>query len=458
MNHAVPCVLIVDDTPAARKTLESLLKTEGYRLEFASSGVEALKAAARLKPDLILLDVMMPEMDGYEVCRQLRVAPEISQVPIIMVTALDDRASRLRGLEAGADDFLAKPIDWAELRARTRTIIRLNRYRLLYAQRSRYELLIRLSPDGIVMVSAAGRILLTNEAAEALLIPGGEGTDICGSSLQGFLLESESARFFEAFVRVISGQAPLERLETWLQREGDTPPVAVEISLGRHEWEELPAVQCLIRDITGRKEAELERSRLYRELTDAYDVTIETLALALELRGRDMGGHGRRVADMTVKVARGMGIDEDEIINIRRGAFLHDIGKIAIPDSILHKPGPLSAEEWTVMRRHPEVACELLSQISFLRPAVVIPGFHHEKWDGSGYPRGLRGEDIPLPARIFAVVDVWDALSSERVYEPAWPVERVVAYCRDHSGSHFDPRVVDAFLEVLKKESSASTV
>ena len=110
------------------------------------------------------------------------------------------------------------------------------------------------------------------------------------------------------------------------------------------------------------------------------------------------------------------------------------------------------------MRRHPEVACELLSQISFLRPAVVIPGFHHEKWDGSGYPRGLRGEDIPLPARIFAVVDVWDALSSERVYEPAWPVERVVAYCRDHSGSHFDPRVVDAFLEVLKKESSASTV
>ena len=457
MTHAVPCVLIVDDTPAARKTLESLLKTEGYRLAFASSGVEALEVVAQLKPDLILLDVMMPEMDGYEVCRRLRSAPESSQVPIIMVTALDDRASRLRGLEAGADDFLTKPIDWAELRARTRTIIRLNRYRLLYAQRSRYELLIRLSPDGIVMVSAAGRILLTNEAAEVLLIPAGEGT-LSGAPLQGFLLEAESARFFDAFVRVISGQSPLERLETWLQGRGDAPPVPVEISLGRHEWEELPAVQCLIRDITGRKEAELERSRLFREVTDAYDVTIETLALALELRGRDMGGHGRRVAEMTVKVARGMGVDEDEIVNIRRGAFLHDIGKIAIPDSILHKPGPLSAEEWTIMRRHPDVACDLLSQISFLRPATVIPCFHHEKWDGSGYPRGLRGEEIPLPARIFSVVDVWDALSSERVYEPAWPEERVIAYCRDHSGSHFDPRVVTLFLDILEKESSTLTV
>ncbi len=456
ITRPVPCVLIVDDIPAARKTLDSLLKTEGYRLHFAANGAEALDAAVKFKPDLILLDVMMPEMDGFEVCRRMRAIPEISEVPLIMVTALDDRASRIKGLEAGADDFLSKPIDWTELRARVRTILRLNRYRLLYSQRRRYELLIRLSPDGIVMVNATGGILLANDAAEALLISQGT-SDVFRGRLQGFLVETEVERFLDAFDRVISGKVPLERLETWLHRDGDTPPVAVEVSLGRHEWEELPAVQCIIRDITGRKEAELERNRLYREVTNAYDVTIETLALALELRGRDMGGHGRRVAEMTVKVAEAMGISDDELINIRRGAYLHDIGKIAIPDNILHKPGPLTAEEWTIMRRHPDVACEILSQISFLRPATVIPCSHHEKWDGSGYPRGLRGEEIPLAARIFSVVDVWDALSSERVYEPAWPEEKVIAYCREHSGKHFDPRVVEVFLNILEKCSFSTS-
>ena len=456
MTHAVPCVLIVDDTPAARKTLESLLKTEGYRLAFASSGVEALEVAAQLKPDLILLDVMMPEMDGYEVCRRIRSMPEISDVPIIMVTALDDRASRLRGLDLGADDFISKPIDWAELRARTRTIIRLNRHRTLSAERRRYELLIRLSPDGIVMTDIMGKLTLANDAAEALLIPAGNHL-LCGARLQEFLLETERDRFSDSFVRVISGQLPVERLETWLQREGDAPPVAVEISLGRLNWEGNPALQCLIREITGRKEAELERDRLFQDLTKAYDVIIETLALALELRDNDMGGHGRRVAEMSVRVARAMGVSEEELTHIRRGAFLHDIGKIAIPDTILHKPGPLSAEEWMIMRRHPGVACELLSQIGFLRPAVAIPCCHHEKWDGSGYPLGLSGEDIPLAARIFSVVDVWDALSSERVYEGAWLEKEVIAYCRTHSGSHFDPQVVTVFLKVLGEEASPAT-
>jgi PAS domain S-box-containing protein len=453
MVQAAPCVLIVDDTSSARKTLESLLKTEGYRMVFASSGAEALERAAEIRPDLILLDVMMPEMDGFEVCRRLRAAPVTFDVPIIMVTALDDRVSRLRGLEMGADDFLTKPIDWAELRARTRTILRLNRYRRLSGERRRYELLIRLSPDGIVMMDGAGKIVLANEAAEVLLTP--EGTrPLRGAHLQEFILKSEGVNFFESFARLISGESTVERLETWLERDPATSQVAVGLSLGCHEWEGKQAVQCLIRDITLSKEADQERNRHFQELTNAYDVTIETLALALELRDRDMGGHGRRVAEMSVKVAQAMGLSLEEITHLRRGAFLHDIGKIAIPDTILHKPGPLSDEEWTVMHRHPGVACELLSQINFLRPAIDIPCCHHEKWDGSGYPRGLSGEDIPLAARIFSVVDVWDALSSERVYEGAWSQRDVIAYCRDHSGSHFDPRVVTVFLEVLGEDAS----
>ena len=456
MSTVVPRILIVDDTPSARKTLETLLKPEGYRLSFAASGAEALACAVDLRPDLILLDVMMPEMDGYEVCRRVRATREISEVPIIMVTALDDRASRLRGLEAGADDFISKPIDWAELRARSRNIIRLNRYRSLSAARQRYELLIQLSPHGIVMVDSGGGIVLANEAAETLL--GAEGQrSVCGGRLQGLLIEEEHGRFQETFDRVLSGDLAVERLETWLKRGNTVHPLPVEISLGRHEWEDRPAVQCLIRDITSIKEAEKERNRLFQEVTNAYDVTIETLTLALELRDRDTGGHGRRVAEMTVKVAESMGVSGEDLVHIRRGAFLHDIGKIAIPDNILRKPGPLSAEEWKVMRQHPIVAGELLSQITFLRPALAIPACHHEKWDGSGYPGGLRGEAIPLSARIFAVVDVWDALSSERPYESAWSQEDVITYCREQSGSHFDPQVVGVFLKVLEEESHAVT-
>jgi HD-GYP domain-containing protein (c-di-GMP phosphodiesterase class II) len=151
---------------------------------------------------------------------------------------------------------------------------------------------------------------------------------------------------------------------------------------------------------------------------------------------------------MTMAMANEMGVEEDELPHVRRGALLHDIGKLGVPDNILFKPGKLTEEEWAIMKRHPEIAYELLSLISYLRPAIDIPYCHHEKWDGSGYPRGLRGERIPLAARIFAVVDVWDALSSDRPYRSAWPRDKVVEYLRSNSGSHFAPDVVDKFLKM----------
>lgn len=434
--------------------LASLLSVEGYRLEFAESGDEALVRAAEIRPDLILLDVMMPGMDGYEVCSRMRGIPQLLEVPVVMVTALNDRSSRIRGLESGADDFLSKPIDRAELRARVRTITRLNRYRRISEERSRYEQLIQLSPDGIIMIDAKGKILLANEAARLLLMPE-TGDEVIGSSLWEYLIEAESGQLRELFEDAVSGKRQREQLEALVGKNSGTSSVPVEISLACHEWEDQPTVQCIMRDIAGRKAAEQERARLLLDVTQAYDTTIETLALALELRDRDMRGHGRRVAEMTVKVARAMGINDDEITHIRRGAFLHDIGKIAIPDSILRKAGPLSDEEWAVMRRHPVVACELLSQVSFLEPALAIPCHHHEKWDGTGYPNGLRGEEIPLAARIFTVVDVWDALSTDRIYAGARSQKDAVDYCRSLSGSHFDPRVVEAFLSVLEQEAGS---
>ena len=192
----------------------------------------------------------------------------------------------------------------------------------------------------------------------------------------------------------------------------------------------------------------MQRSNM--ELALAYDTTLEGWSRALELRDRETEGHALRVAETTVRLARAMGIPDAEIVHIRRGALLHDIGKMGIPDNILLKPGPLSEDEWKIMRKHPTYAYELLSPIAFLQPALDIPYYHHERWDGSGYPRGLSHEQIPVAARIFAVVDIWDALSHDRPYRSAWSAEQIEKYIFSISGTHLDPKAVETFMRLEK--------
>jgi HD-GYP domain-containing protein (c-di-GMP phosphodiesterase class II) len=196
----------------------------------------------------------------------------------------------------------------------------------------------------------------------------------------------------------------------------------------------------------------LQLQNLHRsmvELSLAYDATLEGFARAMDLREREADGHILRVAEMTVHLAISIGVKDAEILNIRRGAYLHDIGNMAIPDLILHKPGSLNDEELSLVRMHPQYAYNLLISIPFLFPALDIPHCHHEKWDGSGYPGGLKGEAIPLAARIFAIVDVYDTLTSNRPYRPAWPKGEALEYIREQSGKHFDPKIVDAFLRFI---------
>ena len=193
----------------------------------------------------------------------------------------------------------------------------------------------------------------------------------------------------------------------------------------------------------------LERSNL--ELTLAYNNTLEGWARALELRDFETEGHSRRVTTLTIQVSRAVGIPEDELVHVQRGALLHDIGKMGIPDHILLKNGPLDDEEWEIMRQHPVYAYEMLSSIEFLLPALDIPLYHHEKWDGTGYPYGIKGEEIPLSARVFAVIDVWDALSSNRPYRAALDQSVVLGHIEAQTGKHFDPRVVEAFLKILEQ-------
>ena len=321
-------ILIVDDEPAGRETLESILEPEGYYLVLAENGYQAIEKAKAVQPDVILLDVMMPGMNGFEVCRHIRNEKELAEVPILFLTALDDRQSLLNGLEAGADDFISKPVDRYELRARLLGITRLNRYRKLMNERKNLE-------------------------------------------------------------------------------------------------------------------------EAHKQLLFAYDETIEGWSRAMDLRDKETEGHSQRVTELTLKLASDFGIPKQDLVHVRRGALLHDMGKLGIPDSILLKAGKLNDEEWEFMRQHPQLAYNMLFPIEYLRPAMDIPFCHHEKWDGTGYPRGLQGEQIPLAARLFAIVDVWDALTSDRPYRRAWEREKVLAYIREESGKHFDPNVVDAFLQLI---------
>ena len=192
---------------------------------------------------------------------------------------------------------------------------------------------------------------------------------------------------------------------------------------------------------------ELQRTNF--ELTLAYNTTIEGWSRALDLRDRDTEGHTQRVTDGAIRLARRLGFSEAEIVHVRRGAILHDIGKMAIPDSILLKPGPLTPEEWEIIRQHPRYAYELLSPIPYLGAALDIPHYHHERWDGAGYPDNLKGGQIPLPARLFAVVDVYDALTSHRPYRPAWKPQAALNYIDSQKGKHFDPEVASEFLKLV---------
>jgi len=323
-------ILIVDDEYSGRETLQSVLEGEGYNLIMAENGPQAIERAKAFLPDVILLDVMMPGMTGFEVCERIRNDPQVAEIPIIILTALDDRESLLTGLKAGADDFISKPFDRFELRARLIGITRLNRYHKLVQEREKLQ-------------------------------------------------------------------------------------------------------------------------QSHANLLEAYEATIEGWSHAMDLRDHETEGHSRRVAELTVEMAKAFGKKDEELVHIRRGAFLHDMGKLGIPDAILQKPAKLTEQEWQTMCKHPQFAYNMLYPIEYLRMALDIPLNHHEKWDGTGYPHGLKGEEIPVAARLFTVVDVWDALTSDRPYRAAWSHEEALAYIREQSGKHFDPQVVDLFFKVIKE-------
>jgi cyclic di-GMP phosphodiesterase len=317
-------ILITDDEPAFRDFMATLLRTQGFRVVAAADGVEALDAFAHHQPDLVLLDIEMPHLDGFEVCRRLKQNPETRLTPVVLVTGLTASQDRIRGIEVGANDFLSKPVDRTELLARVKSLLSLKAY--------------------------------TDE---------------------------------------------LERAESVL------------------------------------------------------------FALARSIEGKDpyLEGHCERLSTYSAKLGHSIGLAPEQITALRRSGIVHDIGKVAVPDAILLKPGPLAGEEWKTMRQHPVVGERICAPLKSFRLVLPIIRHHHERLDGSGYPDGLRGEEIPIGARVIQIADVYDALTTARPYKgPLSPEKALEIMAEEVRKGWWDPKLFAAFEQLVAENQMVADV
>jgi len=341
-------ILVVDDEEEVRKLISDFLSSEGYQIYTASNGKEALKIISEKEPDIVLIDYMMPELDGISLCKTIKNNPDTIDMGVILITGINDMETRLKGLSAGADDFLNKPIFFPELITRIKSLSKIKKYR-------------------------------------------------------DFLKNYQHA----------------------LEEEVE------------------------------KKTAELRTTNLrlhlaYNEIKKLSLEVIHLLAKTAEYRDKHTGYHIQRVSEYCVRIAKYINLSQEEIELIKYASPLHDIGKLGIPDKILLKPGPLTPEEREIMKLHPIIGAKILegSENKYLQVAEKIALYHHEKWDGTGYPTGLKKEKIPLFARITAIADVFDALTSDRPYRKAISVKDAFKIIKIGRGTHFDPHLVDVFLKI----------
>lgn len=357
-------VLVVDDTELNLRMISQVLRKEGYQIRAVTSGREALAAIQEALPEVILLDITMPDIDGYEVCQRLKADSYTADVPIIFISALDAIIDKVKAFKVGGADYIPKPIQVQELVARVRNQIDLRRLQ---------------------------------QQLKA----------------QNDVLEDKNSQLVSEIHKRQAVEAEIRKLNTNLE---------AKVRARTHD---------------------LERAQLE---------ILERLSLAGERRDDDTGKHTLRVGYISSLITLTLGQSQTAVDLIRLAARLHDIGKIGIPDQVLLKPGKLTSEEYTLMKKHTTIGAEMLagSTSPLIRLAEEIALTHHERWDGKGYPQGLAGRDIPLSGRIVAVADVFDALTHERPYKDAWSIERVVEELYAMRGSQFDPKVVNAFLKIVK--------
>jgi PAS domain S-box-containing protein len=456
-EDAINILLIEDEDPHAELIQRAFEEQGGgIQIQHVKSLAEARAKMLAKQPSLIIADWRLPDGESMELLADHH---DPLSIPIILMTSYGNERIAVEALKSGALDYVVKSpesmLDMPHLaeRALEQWAARAERTRMQEALReseSQFRLLAENASDMIARLTTNGQILYVSPACYTIL--GYLPEELIGKSSFD-LLQEKDRRFIQRLFKRGSYSATHTVAYQALHHDG------------HHVWLETSAraildqktnciveIQTASRDITERKKAEKALQAAHNDLQEAYDRTIEGWVRALDLRDRETEGHTQRVTELTVKVAESLGFSDEELIHIRRGALLHDMGKMAIPDEILQKPGPLNETEWIKMRQHPQYAYEMLSPISYLRPALVIPFCHHERWDGSGYPRKLNGEEIPLAARLFSIVDVWDALCSDRPYRKKLPPGEVIRYLREKSGQLFDPKLVDLFLAIMESQ------
>ena len=457
MDDRINILLIEDEDPHA-ELIQRAFEDQDARFKIfrVRSLTEARTQMVEREPTLIIADWRLPDGESMELLPDHH---DPLSTPIILMTSYGNERIAVEALKSGALDYVVKSpesmLDMPHLaeRAIEQWAARAERAKMqkaLLESEAQFRLLAENASDMISRLTTEGRVIYVSPACETILgytpeeMVGTSSFDIVHEDDRAFVKNLFRGNRYDATYTVSYQALHKNGHYVWLES-------SAKAILDR-KTNSISEIQIASRDITERKKSEKALQIAHDGLQEAYQRTIEGWVRALDLRDRETEGHTQRVTELTIKVARKLGFSEEELTHIRRGALLHDMGKMAIPDEILQKPGPLNETEWEKMRRHPIYAYEMLSPISYLHPALEIPLCHHERWDGSGYPRGLKGEDIPLVARFFAIVDVWDALCSDRPYRKKMPQQEVVNYLREKSGILFDPKLVDVFLSMVESE------
>jgi PAS domain S-box-containing protein len=447
-------VLMVEDSEDDMTLILRELRRGGYAvaLQRVETLVEMTRALQHEQWDIIISDYNLPGFSGraaLDYYKHLGL-----DIPFIVVSGAIGEDTAVEMMRAGAHDYLLKgklarlvaavdrELREAELRREGRQA-----EKDLRASEDRFRSLVQNSTDIINVIDPSGFVLYESPSAAKIL--GYESGYWMGKNPFTQVHPDDAPAVNVVMKQLISGKDIPEPVQYRFRTASGEWIYLESVGINLLDQPQINGIVLTTRDVTRRKSDEEELRSLNQQLQESYDETLNGWANALELREKETAVHSRHVVALSLKVAQVMGFSGEELVHLRRGALLHDIGKMGIPDSILLKPGPLTPQEWEVMREHPNYAYRFLSGIPYLRAALDVPYCHHEKWDGSGYPRQLKGEEIPLSARIFAVVDVWDALSSERPYRGAWSVERVIEYLREQSGKQFDPQVVEVFLKII---------
>jgi len=447
-------VLVLEDHPVDAELVLYEMKRSGYnciskRVDTQADYLRAIEDG----PDIILADYSLPQFTALQALLLLQ--ERGLDIPFIVVTGTISEEAAVETMVLGAADYLLKDrlsrLGQAVQRALQQKALRdekRNADLALRLSEAKFSKAFRISPDAISISRLSdGRIFEINDGFTDLT--GFRPEEIIGNAALTAGIWADPGQSHQ-FHEIMRDRGEVSNMEGVFKKKDDTLWTGL-LSARIIEVNPEPSFISIIRDITERKQAELELQHAHADLAEAYDATIEGWSKVLDLRDKETEGHTQRVTEITVRLARALGVPEEQVVHIRRGALLHDIGKMAIPDIILQKPGPLTESEWLEMRQHSDYAQQMLSPIVYLRPALEIPYCHHERWDGSGYPRALKGLEIPLSARIFSIVDVWDALLSNRPYRHGSTEESVLEYIQKQSGISFDPQLVEAFLEQYRK-------